>query len=54
MIQRWPSQDGEVTSVVVCVRWPYRILDNDSSKEEDRNQDEANDKAMMICWMGDK
>ena len=53
--QRWPSEDGKMKSIVPRIRWPHRVLDNDSSKEEDRNQDEANDsKAMMVYWVGDK
>ena len=55
MKQRWPSQDGEVASVVPRIRWPHYVLDNDSSKKEDWNQDEANDsKTMMVYWMGYK
>jgi len=44
-----------MTSVAPIICWPHRVLDNDSSKKKDWNQDEANDsKTMMVYWMGYK
>jgi hypothetical protein len=50
--QRWSSREREVTHIAPRSHQPHCVLDYQSSKQEDWNQDEAYEtKAMMICRM---